>query len=129
MALIKCPECGKEVSDKAQTCIHCGCPLGKPNYTATFRMPHMEGVLVKKKIVLTNKATGKLLAEAGLDEVVKFEVAEPMTIHFEMKGGFHADFPVEPQNNAKYAIVIRKSFLGTFQQPTLSQVDVIDSDY
>lgn len=27
MSLIKCPECGKEVSDKASTCIHCGCPL------------------------------------------------------------------------------------------------------
>ncbi len=27
MALIKCPECGREVSDKAQACIHCGCPL------------------------------------------------------------------------------------------------------
>lgn len=28
MALIKCPECGREVSDKAPVCIHCGCPLG-----------------------------------------------------------------------------------------------------
>lgn len=27
MALIKCPECGREVSDKASACIHCGCPL------------------------------------------------------------------------------------------------------
>ena len=27
MALIKCPECGKEVSDKAPACIHCGYPL------------------------------------------------------------------------------------------------------
>lgn len=27
MALIKCPECGKEVSDRAKACIHCGCPL------------------------------------------------------------------------------------------------------
>lgn len=26
MALIKCPECGKEISDKAPACIHCGCP-------------------------------------------------------------------------------------------------------
>ena len=26
MALIKCPECGKEISDKASACIHCGCP-------------------------------------------------------------------------------------------------------
>lgn len=22
--LVKCSECGKEISDKAQTCIHCG---------------------------------------------------------------------------------------------------------
>ena len=29
MALIKCPECGKEVSDKAPACIHCGFPLEK----------------------------------------------------------------------------------------------------
>ena len=27
MALINCPECGREVSDKAPTCIHCGYPL------------------------------------------------------------------------------------------------------
>lgn len=28
MAMIKCPECGKEISDKAKQCIHCGCPIG-----------------------------------------------------------------------------------------------------
>lgn len=27
MALINCPECNKEVSDKAENCIHCGYPL------------------------------------------------------------------------------------------------------
>ena len=27
MALIVCPECGKEVSDKSEVCIHCGYPL------------------------------------------------------------------------------------------------------
>jgi hypothetical protein len=27
MALIKCPECGKQVSDKAQSCPGCGYPL------------------------------------------------------------------------------------------------------
>lgn len=27
MALIKCPECGKEFSDKAQACPNCGCPI------------------------------------------------------------------------------------------------------
>jgi len=27
MALIKCPECDKEISDRAASCPHCGCPL------------------------------------------------------------------------------------------------------
>ena len=27
MALIHCPECGKEVSDQTPACIHCGYPL------------------------------------------------------------------------------------------------------
>ena len=27
MTLIRCPECGKEVSDKSKVCIHCGYPL------------------------------------------------------------------------------------------------------
>ena len=33
MALIKCPECGREVSDRVQTCIHCGYPIPKPKVT------------------------------------------------------------------------------------------------
>lgn len=31
MALIKCPECGTEVSDKAKACIKCGYPLSDNN--------------------------------------------------------------------------------------------------
>lgn len=27
MSLINCPECGKEISDKSEKCIHCGYPL------------------------------------------------------------------------------------------------------
>lgn len=31
MALIKCPECGKEISDETTKCIHCGYTLKKTN--------------------------------------------------------------------------------------------------
>lgn len=27
MALINCPECGKEISDKASSCLNCWCPI------------------------------------------------------------------------------------------------------
>ena len=32
MALISCPECGKQVSDAAQSCPDCGFPVGKSKY-------------------------------------------------------------------------------------------------
>ena len=32
MALINCKECGKEISDKAFTCPHCGIKLKRPVY-------------------------------------------------------------------------------------------------
>lgn len=31
MALIKCPECGNQLSDKASACPHCGCPVSEFN--------------------------------------------------------------------------------------------------
>ncbi|WP_034643713.1 zinc ribbon domain-containing protein [Desulfovibrio inopinatus] len=27
MALFQCPECGADVSDRAESCPHCGCPF------------------------------------------------------------------------------------------------------
>ena len=29
MSMIKCPECGKEISDKTKKCLNCGCPIKK----------------------------------------------------------------------------------------------------
>lgn len=29
--LIKCPECGKQVSDRAANCPECGCPINTPS--------------------------------------------------------------------------------------------------
>lgn len=31
MALLICPECKNKVSDKAETCPHCGCPITTKN--------------------------------------------------------------------------------------------------
>ena len=31
MALIKCPDCGREISDRAASCMHCGCPIALSN--------------------------------------------------------------------------------------------------
>lgn len=37
MPIIKCPDCGGNVSDKATSCIHCGCPLIKQEGKVVFK--------------------------------------------------------------------------------------------
>lgn len=37
MALIKCVECGKEISDKATACPNCGCPVGDVKSVGTAK--------------------------------------------------------------------------------------------
>ena len=52
MALINCPECGKEVSDKAGTCPNCGYPLKKNKGTPSFT-----GMNICPKCGEVNRAT------------------------------------------------------------------------
>ena len=35
MALVKCTECGKEISSNASKCIYCGCPSMRPKKANT----------------------------------------------------------------------------------------------
>jgi len=49
VALINCPECNKQVSDKASACIGCGCPIEYMNTTTKL-----------KKVILTSYGTKKI---------------------------------------------------------------------
>lgn len=75
MALIKCPECGKEVSNKAPTCIHCGFPLSELKKEGTCKINDQEVDLIRikklynslpdecKKIIYKNCRTNALKTE------------------------------------------------------------------
>lgn len=52
MALIKCPECGKEISDKAGKCPHCGYPIEEIEST-------VEKETDKEEVLDNNKETHK----------------------------------------------------------------------
>lgn len=47
MALIKCPECGKEISDQATACPNCGCPVKQS--TTPISTPQTSPKFKKKK--------------------------------------------------------------------------------
>lgn len=57
MALIKCPECGKEFSDKAKACPNCACPVTNIS----------NGLNLKKK---TNKKVSANTVTASMDNVL-----------------------------------------------------------
>lgn len=73
MALIKCPECNKEVSDKADVCIHCGYPLHDKSIASIINarskkviLPSFKEYSNKKISVLkiVREITGKSLSDA-----------------------------------------------------------------
>lgn len=57
MALIKCPECGKEISDKAEACPNCGCPINNNSSPVNSLInsqdvPKQENAIEKTKITI-----------------------------------------------------------------------------
>ena len=73
MALIKCPECGKEISDKAKCCIHCGYPLDELK-EKTSNIINNENSLYSVKLISFGAQKVKIikvvreLSELGLKE-------------------------------------------------------------
>ena len=63
MALINCPECGKQISDKAAACIHCGCPLG---HEATAASKPIEPIEKIKEPASAEDSENKKSLLAGL---------------------------------------------------------------
>ena len=49
MALIRCPECNKEVSDSASSCPHCGYPLKESKPTSYYGYQSRSDRLVEKE--------------------------------------------------------------------------------
>lgn len=45
MALVKCPECGKEISNTAKKCIHCGYRLMRNQEYAEIKIAHIISVI------------------------------------------------------------------------------------
>jgi len=44
MALIKCPECNTEISDRADSCVKCGCPIAKKVDSPTLPSPALNDI-------------------------------------------------------------------------------------
>lgn len=63
MALIKCKECGHQISNKAKTCSNCGIPLPKKTSVLTWLVTILIGLGVFSAIMSPSKSPDQKIAE------------------------------------------------------------------
>lgn len=81
MALIKCPECRREVSDKANNCPNCGCPIS--NYPTTIKIRCLSTDRTVKYHVFMSG--GMELGRGAINSVVTLNIYEPTRITVRQK--------------------------------------------
>lgn len=134
MAIIKCPECGKEISDKAKSCIHCGYPIEDINTAG----------IIKVKVSALKAPTGfsgnqKVSIFAGCATLWEGQVGEVAELHIEtateitvkyhmslMHYGGECSGVIDPAKSKKYNVAARQGIMST--KLVLQPVDVFDAD-
>lgn len=119
MAIINCPECRKEISDKATTCPNCGCPIQSDDNL----MLELDGVtdkveLYKNRIIIKKKnALSKRVFKGAktifLDKITGIQVRHANAvisgyIHFSVIGGTE-DVNINQAIQDENSIMFRKS--------------------
>ncbi len=125
MALIKCPDCGQMVSDRAKACIHCGCPLSEPDYTVKIKTPKFQEAIYKVTHTFTDDSTGRVLATAYQNQVVSIKLDKPTRIRCHLRGWKDSFLDYTPHENARYNMVIMPGWVQTI---SFQEVDHIDTD-
>ena len=123
MALIKCVECGAEVSDKAVSCIKCGCPIKMPETT----------ISVKASSSFVGLACSYAVYDEYGEQVAKLKPGESfysklpdrsVVYSVKLKGYFGGpkDMICEPYIANKFSVGPSQSGMGF----VVSKVDMID---
>ena len=132
MALIKCPECGKEVSDKAKTCINCGYPLSEVVTAGIVRIKMPNNIvqgwvgLFSSRDAEVVDSHGNILWNGHHGENAQFTIDEPTDITINL-GGWANSVSGTVYPKRKYALSqdMGVHMLATYR---LTEVDVIDTD-
>ncbi len=132
MALIKCPECGQEVSDKAIQCPRCAYPIAELRTDGVVRIKMSiisQTVSQKQKVsVYTN---GSVIWEGYSGQIaeIHFDKPTPVKIQYHtnlMTWGAECEGVIDPSKGKRYAI---QPLVGLFKVGIcLQRVDMIDSE-
>lgn len=90
MALMKCPECSKEISDLAEKCIHCGYPIqNRPvQGKAIFQTTH-ESIAILAKYIIKDES-GTVVAKLKSSDSFEVNINCDTRFFIRLSGGFAA---------------------------------------
>ena len=88
MALIKCPECGKEISNKAIACPSCGCPIASLEEAniVKIKMGILKaplGINGSQEVEIEHNS--KVIWSGEVGQIAELQVNEPMDINVKYK--------------------------------------------
>lgn len=146
MALINCPECGKEISDKAANCPNCAFPLqgSKPDGIVRVKTPsrsldgsvslvgHGFGLGGGAKLTIVDQSSGKVIWEGRAGEVAEFYLPGKTELFVSTPKGLTTAWGdgkgiVDPSTSKRWAITWNPRFLKYSGTMTFQAVDLVDS--
>ena len=123
MALIKCPECGNEVSDKAAACPRCAYPIGQQAEMNSVEMSFdcVSGQIFNNGCTVFGPS-GETLAKCRQGDTIAFECKAPMKVTVKMSGCFgKPTVTVEPGKKYQVSITgmgsVRVQEVSRIRQP------------
>ena len=132
MALIKCPECGKEISNKAQACIHCGSPLIEQENKIIIKMVRIDMDKLRTFTVNVFNVNGDKLCSIveGSTAILKIDHETQIYAQFAKPIIPCRSEPInlQPNKNVRLQIHCKKNLFGGVKKLFISEVDVVDSD-
>lgn len=132
MAMIKCPECGKQVSDKAKACPGCGYPIEDDMPSGIVRIkvsPLAIGINGNQKVTIYGNC--RTVWEGNTGEVAELYVDQPTEVTVQYHGCFMhysglCKGLVDPSRSKKYNVSARQGITST--QLVFQPVDAFYAD-
>lgn len=131
MALIKCPECGKEVSDSAKTCPNCGYPIAedygkgevKINIKFKVNMSDIVSIIGNDSLfAIYNVETEEKLWSGTAGQLVILEIDKPLKVGV-MWGKYALDLQKAKEVFAKSKLHKNKPFAYNLGEILLNKND------
>ena len=106
MALINCPECGKEISDKASSCPSCGYPIGtntttKESVSAVTATSKKQGFNIKKLLLIILVAVVAIIIGIVIYNAIYNRLADDLL----KDGDWKIISTIENKNDLSYATI------------------------